>query len=135
MTETLTYVVYSAILTWVSFIIGSIVRNKLWTLKGYMIGVGNRDDRDTVLPPTVLAGRAARAANNTVEGFLTFSALALTAHVAGVDNEQVAQGAMIFFWARVAYLPIYYVGIPHLRTLVWFVSVWGQIMILCELLK
>ena len=39
MTETLTYVVYSAILTWVSFIIGSIVRNKLWTLKGYMIGV------------------------------------------------------------------------------------------------
>ena len=134
MTSTLTYVVYSAILTWVSLIMGSTVRNKLWSLKGYMVGMGNRDDRDTVLPATVLSKRFDRAANNTIEGFLTFAALAITAHVAGVDNEQVAQGAMIFFWARVVYLGLYYAGIPYIRTVVWFVSVWGQIMIVRALL-
>ena len=130
MTATLTYVVYSAILTWMSYIVGSTIRNKLWTLKGYMIGMGNRDDRDTTAPATTLSRRIDRAATNQIESFITFAALALTAHVAGVDNEQVAMGAMIYFWARVGYLLLYYAGVPYVRTLVWFVSVWGQIMII-----
>ena len=130
MTATLTYVVYSAILTWMSYIVGSTIRNKLWTLKGYMIGMGNRDDRDTTAPATTLSRRIDRAATNRIESFITFAALALTAHVAGVDNEQVAMGAMIYFWARVGYLLLYYAGVPYVRTLVWFVSVWGQIMII-----
>ena len=130
MTATLTYVVYSAILTWVAYIVGSTVRNKLWTIKGYMVGMGNRDDRDTAMPPTVLSRRIDRASSNQIESFLTFAALAITAHVAGVDNEQVAAGAMLYFWARIVYLLLYYAGVPYVRTLVWFVSVWGQIMII-----
>ena len=44
-------------------------------------------------------------------------------------------GAMIFFWARVAYAVIYIAGIAWLRTLVWFVSVIGMAMIAWEWLK
>ena len=135
MTATLTYVVYSAILTWMSYIVGSTIRNKLWTLKGYMIGMGNRDDRDTTAPATMLSRRIDRAATNQIESFITFAALALTAHAAGLDSEQVATGAMIYFWARVGYLLLYYAGVPYVRTLVWFVSVWGQIMIIKVLLQ
>ncbi len=46
-----------------------------------------------------------------------------------------AMGAMIFFWARVAYAAIYIAGIAWLRTLAWFVSVIGMAMIAYELLK
>jgi uncharacterized MAPEG superfamily protein len=130
MTATLNYVVYSAILTWVAYIAGSTVRNKLWTLKGYAIGMGNRDDRDTVLPATVLSRRFDRASVNQIESFLTFAALAIVAHVAGMDNEQVAGAAMLYFWTRVVYMLLYYAGVPYVRTLVWFASVWAQITII-----
>ncbi len=39
-----------------------------------------------------------------------FAVLALTTRVAGVDNAQVALGAAIFSWARVAYLLVYLIG-------------------------
>jgi uncharacterized MAPEG superfamily protein len=42
-------------------------------------------------------------------------------------------GAMIFFWARVAYAIIYVAGIPWLRTVAWLVSVVGMIMIALHL--
>jgi uncharacterized MAPEG superfamily protein len=41
----------------------------------------------------------------------------------------MALGAELYFWARVIYLPVYIVGIPYLRTLVWFVSVVGLVMV------
>ena len=41
---------------------------------------------------------------------------------------------MIFFWARLAYAVIYLVGIPWLRTVAWFVSVIGMIVVALQLL-
>ena len=49
-------------------------------------------------------------------------------------SSAVETGAMIFFWARVAYAVIYLVGIPWLRTLAWVVSVIGMAMIVSVLL-
>lgn len=126
MTPTLNYVVCMAGLTLLSLLLGSVFRNRLWTPEGFKIGVGNRE---AILPPTALSGRADRAAANTLENFVLFAALALTAHAAGVDNAEVAQGAKIFLWARVLYLPVYIVGIPYLRTLIWAVGLVGLIMI------
>jgi uncharacterized MAPEG superfamily protein len=31
----------------------------------------------------------------------------------------------MFFWARIAYIPVYYAGIAYLRTAVWVVSIVG----------
>lgn len=126
MTSTLYYVIYAAALTLLSLFLGSFFRNRLWTLQGLKIGMGNRE---TIPPPTPISARADRAAMNTLENFVLFAALALTAHAAGVDNAQVALGAAIFFWARVAYLAAYIAGIAYLRTLIWAVGFAGLVMI------
>ena len=45
-----------------------------------------------------------------------------------------ATGAVIWFWARVVYVPVFAAGIPVLRTLVWTVSVIGLVMMLGRLM-
>ena len=55
------------------------------------------------------------------------------AAVAGKANATTAMGAMIFFWARLAYAIIYVAGIPWLRTVAWTASVVGMIMIALQL--
>ena len=45
-----------------------------------------------------------------------------------------AMGALVFFWARLIYAVIYLLGIPWLRTLAWFVSVIGMVMIALQLI-
>ena len=93
---------------------------------------GNREG----LPPcTGWAGRAQRAHHNMLENLVLFAALVLIAAVSGKANATTAMGAMIFFWARVAYAVIYVAGIAWLRTLAWFVSVIGMVLIAIELLK
>lgn len=131
MTATLYYVVYAAGLTLLSLFMGSFFRNRLWTLAGMKVALGNRDK---VPLPSPLAGRADRAAMNTLENFVIFAALALTAHAAGAEGEQVALGAAIFFWARVIYLIVYIAGIPYLRTLVWAAGLGGELLMVAAML-
>ena len=132
MTSTLTLVVYMSILTWFTYIGGSLIRIKVWTWQGILYGVGNRDN----LPaPTPLAGRADRAARNSLENFVLFAVLALVAHVSGVSDGAVTKGASLFFWARVLYVPVYYAGIIWVRTVVWLVGIVGLGMMIYPLLK
>lgn len=131
MTTTLRFVAYSALLTWVGLLIASAVRCRSWTPAGLMLAFGNRDN---LPPPSPVAGRAERAARNTLENFVLFAALAIAAQVAAVSKDQVELGATIFFWARVAYLPVYLAGIIYLRTAVWTVGFVGLAMILVALL-
>ena len=80
MTPLLSLVVYMAIVTWASLLAASLIRAEGWNLPGIMLVTGNRDN----LPiPSPLAGRANRAARNTVDNFVLFAALATVAHVAG----------------------------------------------------
>jgi uncharacterized MAPEG superfamily protein len=108
----------------------ALLRNREWTLEGMKIGLSNRDN----LPePTPSGGRAVRAAANTIENFVLFAALALTAHAAGMGDEATF-GAQVFFWARVAYLPVYWVGITYVRSLIWGVGTAGLAMMLFAIL-
>lgn len=50
-------------------------------------------------------------------------------------NASTTLGVQLYFWARVAYLPIYVVGIPYLRTLVWTVSMIGIVMLIGGLVQ
>jgi uncharacterized MAPEG superfamily protein len=130
MTTLLQIVAYTTVLTWVSIVAGAALRNREWTLEGMKDGLSNRDHLPEATP---LGGRAVRAATNTIEGFVLFVALALTANAAGRDAEALL-GAQIFFWARVAYLPVYWAGITVLRSLVWGVSIAGLAMMLFAIL-
>lgn len=95
--------------------------------------VGARDD----IPANGLTpfhGRAKRAQYNMIEGMCMFVPLVLVAAVTDSFSSLTALGAALFFWGRVAFTPCYWFGIPWVRTLVWFVSIAGILMILWELL-
>jgi uncharacterized MAPEG superfamily protein len=99
---------------------------------GLMRLVGNREN----MPEGAgWRGRARRAHLNMLENLVLFAALVLVAVVAGKTNDTTLLGAQIFFWARLAYALIYVAGVLWLRTLVWFTSVIGLIMIFAQLVK
>lgn len=129
MTKLLVLVACSTVLTWFAIMAAAMLRNREWTAEGMKLGLSNRD----ILPePTPLGARAVRAAANTQENFILFVALALTAHAAGMD-QQATLGAEIFFWSRVAYLPVYWAGITGLRSAIWCVGAAGLILMLLAL--
>ena len=125
MSQLLSFVVYLAGVTWLLLLAASLIRAKGWTLEGTKIAMGNRDNLPAATP---FAGRAERTAKNTLESFVLFAALALVAQLAGVQTPRVLLGAELFFWSRLVYIAVYYIGIPYLRTAVWAVGVVGLAM-------
>ena len=100
--------------------------------RGLNWNVGNRD-ADT--KPLTGQPRAPTApARNFLETFPFFAAAALAVVLTKTNTAQTALGAMLYFWARLIYLPVYVIGIPYLRTLVWAVSFVGLLMVLWALL-
>ncbi|MCT7046442.1 MAPEG family protein, partial [Salmonella enterica] len=79
----------------------------------------NAGNRDEQVPLTGLAARVDRASRNYLETFAFFAAAVLVVVVGQRTNAQTALGAQLYVWARVIYLPVYAIGIPYLRTLVW----------------
>ncbi|HUO92819.1 MAG TPA: MAPEG family protein [Rhizomicrobium sp.] len=101
------------------------------TQVGVLRLVGNREN----LPAFEgWADRAQRAHRNMLESLGIFAALVLVAQVAGKTNAMTALGAQLFFWARLAYGPVYIIGIPGLRTALWGISFVGLLQILIPLL-
>lgn len=95
--------------------------------------VGPRDN----LPKeglTPFHGRTKRAQANFIEGMCMFAPLVLVAAATDSFSSLTALGAALFFWGRVAFAPTYWLGVPWLRTLAWFVSIAGILIILWELL-
>ncbi len=114
------YLVLSVALTWVMLLAASLLRARAWTGPGMLIAFGNRDD----LPePIALAGRADRAARNMLENLVLFTAAFVAARLAGANEQEISAGAALFFWARLAYFPIYLAGIRYLRTAIWALGV------------
>jgi uncharacterized MAPEG superfamily protein len=96
--------------------------------RGLRWNAGNRDGEST--PLVGAAGRAVRANLNFLETFAFFAASVLAVVAANKMTPNTALGCEIYFWARVAYLPVYIIGIPYLRTLVYAVSIWGLLKVL-----
>ena len=84
---------------------------------------GPRDEG--IRPNSPLAGRAERALRNYLETFPALVALAAALVLAGKTGGLGATGAFIWFGARLVYIPLYLLGIPYLRSLVWVVSAIG----------
>ena len=96
--------------------------------RGLKWNASNRDGEPA--PLTGAAARAARASRNFLETFPFFAAAVLAVVLSKTNTPHTALGAELYFWARLVYLPIYIVGIPYLRTLVWAVSFWGLLQVL-----
>jgi uncharacterized MAPEG superfamily protein len=128
MTPELTYLVWSAVLTFVLVLIA---------VSGAQLQVGLpmlAGDREGLPEMTGWAGRAQRAHRNMLENLILFAILVLVAQAAGVHNSTTLLGAQLFFWGRVAHAVLYLAGIPWARTAAWGVSVIGLILIAWQLL-
>lgn len=99
--------------------------------RGLAWNASARDGEARPLGP--VAGRVNRAWQNFLETFPMFAAAVLAVALAERTGERTALGAQLYFWARVAYIPLYAAGIPYLRSLVWGVSLAGLVMVLSGL--
>jgi uncharacterized MAPEG superfamily protein len=90
--------------------------------------MGARDE--DLPPPRPIVGRLARAQANFFETFPIFIAAVLIVRQANLTDSQTALGAWLWLGGRVAYLPLYALGVPYLRTLAWGVSLVGIVLVL-----
>jgi uncharacterized MAPEG superfamily protein len=95
---------------------------------GYLWAAGPRDEPRP--PLTGIAGRLERALSNFLETFPLFAAAVLIAHAAGQHDWMTVWGAQLYFWGRVAYVPLYTFGVFLVRSLAWNVATFGIILIL-----
>jgi uncharacterized MAPEG superfamily protein len=98
---------------------------------GYHWAAGARDEQR---PPLAgLAGRLDRATKNFAETFPFFVAAVVIAHLAGRHNALTVWGAQLYFWGRLAYLPLYAFGVRYIRSLAWNVAGAGIALLLIAL--
>jgi len=95
-------------------------------------GIGwNAGARDQTPPShNPVVGRLERAQSNLYETLPLFIGAVLIAHVTGAESALTLWGVALYFWARVAYVPLYALGVPYIRSLVWLVSLVGLVMLL-----
>jgi uncharacterized MAPEG superfamily protein len=99
--------------------------------RGYRWTASARDE--AVLPLNGLAGRLERAMRNYLETFTFFAAAVILAVVTGRHNWMTVAGAHLYFWGRVAYLVLYALGVPLVRSLMWNVATIGIVLIVVAL--
>ena len=99
---------------------------------GIKWNMGARDE--DVPPPSPVVGRLERARDNFFETLPIAIVALLGVVVAGKTTPMTALGGWLWLGARVVYLPLYWAGVPNVRTLVWFVSIAGLVMALKPLL-
>jgi uncharacterized MAPEG superfamily protein len=95
----------------------------------------NMGARDEALPPlNAVAARLERARNNYLET-LPVAVIALFGVVlAGKASEVTAIAGWVWLGARVVYLPLYWAGVPKVRTYVWLVATLALLVLLGVLL-
>ena len=95
----------------------------------------NVSARDQTLPPpNPVAGRLMRAQANFQETFPIAIVALLGVVIAGKTSQWTALGGWIWLGARAVYLPLYWAGIPVVRTVVWTIALIGLAMAIKPLL-
>jgi uncharacterized MAPEG superfamily protein len=89
---------------------------------------------ESLAPPNAITGRLIRAQVNFEETFPIAIVALLGVVVAGRTNHWTALGGWIWLGARAAYLPLYWAGVPVIRTIVWTLSMIGLGMVIWPLL-
>ena len=93
----------------------------------------NMGPRDEQKPLTGVAGRVSRAFSNFMQTFPFFAAAVLVADAVEPHSWATVLGAHLYFWARLAYVPLYAAGVPVARTAAFGASVLGIALILLAL--
>ena len=125
MTTELSVLAWGCVLALVHIFAAAQVKTKQY---GTSWNMGARDEE--LPPPNALVGRLTRAQANFFETFPLVIAAILIVQAAGLNSKWTAIGALLWLGARVIYLPLYAMGVPVVRTLVFMVSLVGLLMVL-----
>jgi len=121
------YLVLAALLNWLMILVAALWGTGAFSSPaGLARAFGNRAHIPGVAPA---AARADRAAKNMLENLVLFGVVLTASRLGGADANALTPGAALFFWARLAYWPVYVAGIPYLRTLLWAASLCGILAI------
>ncbi len=99
---------------------------------GFKWGLGPRDEIRT---PTAVLGRIKRIIANHLEALAIFAPLVLIANLIGLSTPLTQWGAIIFVAGRGAFVAVYLIGVPVLRTAVWSVGFTGTLMVGFEVFR
>ena len=95
----------------------------------------NVSARDQELPePSPVSGRLIRAQANFEETVPIAIVALLGVVVAGKTSQWTALGGWIWLGARIVYLPLYWAGIPVIRTIAWTIALIGLAIVIEPLL-
>jgi uncharacterized MAPEG superfamily protein len=125
----LLYLVCVTLLTalmWIPYILDRMAVRGLGDTVGYP---------DSPKPQSAWAKRMMAAHDNAVENLVVFAALVLAANAAGVSNNATVLACAVYFWARVAHLIVYSLGLPVFRTLAFTVGFLAQAVLALAILK
>ena len=122
MTKELMWLTLTIILTglmWVPYIVD---RAMVRGLKGCMANPSRHDK-----PQSAWAQRLYFAHTNAVENLIVFAPLVLILDAQGYSTEYTIIACAVYFWARLAHVILYTMGVPVLRTLAFSVGFLAQV--------
>ena len=129
MSPELTYLVCVLILALIQIVLTATLRTRE---TGLPYNVGPRDKPSSAAIGKI-TGRMMRAQANLFETLPIFIGALLATQVMHQHSHMTCWGAGLYFWSRVFYIPLYGFGIPHGRSIVWFISIVGILMLLKSL--
>jgi uncharacterized MAPEG superfamily protein len=115
----LTLVVVLTGLLWVPYVLDRIM------VRGVMGAMANPSRKDK--PQSAWAQRLYFAHTNAVENLAIFATLVLILDSMGHSTESTVLACAVYFWARLAHVIVYAMGVPVLRTLAFTVGFLSQI--------
>ena len=90
--------------------------------------------RDEQRPLTGVTARLERAYKNHLEALLFFAVAVLVVVLGGASTALTEQCAIVFLVARVVYVPLYALGVPWLRSVVWAAGFFAAVVMLLSVL-
>jgi uncharacterized MAPEG superfamily protein len=121
MSKELMWLTLTVILTgvlWIPYILDRIM------VRGLMGAMANPSPNDK--PQSPWAQRLQAAHDNAVENLAVFASLVLILNALHHSTESTVLACAVYFWARLAHVIIYLLGLPVLRTLSFAVGFLAQ---------
>ena len=97
---------------------------------GMAYGLSPRDEKK---PLTGIPARIERAFANYMQTFPFFAATVLIVQLLNRHNTMTVIGAEMYVWARLAFIPLYAMGVIGVRTLAYVVAMAGIVVMLLGL--
>jgi uncharacterized MAPEG superfamily protein len=114
-------------LFWVPYILDRIM------VRGLVGAMANPSPKDR--PQSPWAQRMMAAHVNAVENLVIFAPLVLGARALGIATAMTAFACALYFWARLAHVVVYTLGIPVLRTLSFTASFVAEALLVLAIFK